>query len=97
MSQEELEKRVRDSGSLVERLDKCHEMIGKMCKEGRPPKMTIPVQWHDEDFFISVTLQDAIRAQHGVHPTLLESPQNYETWLRSEFERMGFEFKPQSG
>ncbi len=63
MSKEDLEKRVRDSGSLIERLDKCHEMIGKMCSEGRPPKMTIPVQWHDEDFFIAVTLQDAIRAQ----------------------------------
>jgi len=68
MSQEELENQVRDSGSLIERLDKCHEMIGKMCKEGRPPKMTIPVQWHDEDFFISVTLQDAIAAQQVLQP-----------------------------
>jgi hypothetical protein len=65
MSQEELEQRVRDSGSLIERLDKCHEMIGKMCKEVRPPRMTIPVQWDDEDFFISVTLQYAIRAQQS--------------------------------
>jgi len=69
MSQEELENHVRNSGSLIERLDKCHEMIGKMCKEGRPPKMTIPVQWHDEDFFISVTLQDAIRAQQDAYRT----------------------------
>jgi len=36
-------------------------------------------------------------AQQSVHPTLLESPQTYESWLRSEFARMGFEFKPQSG
>lgn len=35
--------------------------------------------------------------EQSVHPTLLQSPQEYEAWLRAEFERMGFEFKPQSG
>ena len=63
MRQEDLEKLVRESGTLAERLIECRERIGKMCKEGRPPKMTIPVQWHDDDFFISVTLQDAIAAE----------------------------------
>lgn len=57
--QEELEQKVRESGSLVERLESCCARIGKMCSEGRPPKMTIPVQWYDDDFFISVTLKDA--------------------------------------
>lgn len=61
MTQEDLERKVRESAPLIERLDKCHEMIGKMCSEGRSPRMTIPVQWDDEDFFISTTVQDAIR------------------------------------
>ncbi len=56
---EELEQKVRESGSLVERLESCRARIGKMCKERRPPKMTIPVHWDDDDFFISVTLKDA--------------------------------------
>jgi hypothetical protein len=60
--QEELEKKVRESGSLEERLLECRRRISVMCKEGRPPKMTIPVQWDDDDFFISITLQDAIAA-----------------------------------
>ena len=63
---EKLEQQVRESGTLIERLQECRERIGKMCKEGRPPKMTIPVQWCDDDFFISVTLQDAIAAQQSV-------------------------------
>jgi len=59
MSAEELKAQVRET-PLRERLEQIREMIGKMCSEGRPPKMTIPVQWNDEDFFISVTIQDAI-------------------------------------
>lgn len=58
----ELEKRVRESGTLIERLEECRRRIGKMCSEGRPPKMTIPVHPTDDDFFISVTLKDAIDA-----------------------------------
>src|SRR5258706_16091621 len=58
--QEELERIVIESGSLIERLKECQKRIGKMCSEERPPKMTIPVQWNDDDFFISTTLQDAI-------------------------------------
>lgn len=58
--QEELEQKVRESGSLAERLQSCRERIGKMCSEHRPPKMTIPVHWDDDDFFISTTLKDAI-------------------------------------
>lgn len=60
--QEELESQVRESGTLIERLRECRKRIGKMCSEHRPPHMTIPVQWDDDDFFISVTLQDAIDA-----------------------------------
>lgn len=57
---EDLVKQIRESAPLIERLDKCHEMIGKMCANGRPPKMTIPVRWDDEDLFIATTLQDAV-------------------------------------
>lgn len=56
---EELEGIVRESGSLPERLAECRSRIGKMCSEGRPPKMSIPVQWNDDDFFINTTLKDA--------------------------------------
>ena len=63
-TQELLEQKVRESGSLVERLESCRARIAAMCKEGRPPKMTIPVQWNDDDFFISVTLKDAEQSLH---------------------------------
>lgn len=53
---------VREDGTLVERLEKCRSMIGKMCKERRGPKMTIPLQWDDEDFYICRTIEDAISA-----------------------------------
>lgn len=56
---DQLEARIRQV-PLTERLKMANSMISKMCGQGRPPKMTIPVQWDDEDFFISVTLRDAI-------------------------------------
>jgi hypothetical protein len=46
---------------IKDRLATCREMIGKMCKEKRPPRMTIPVQWNDEDFFISNTIADVLK------------------------------------
>lgn len=58
MTQEKLEQDVRQM-PLIERLSKSNEMIAQMCKQGRPPKMTIPVQSDDEDFFIGITLRDA--------------------------------------
>ena len=58
---DELEARVREA-PLSERLDECRKRIGKMCSEGRPPRMCIPVQWDDDDFYISTTLADAQRA-----------------------------------
>lgn len=63
-TQEKLEARVREI-PLAERLRLCRGMVGKMCSERRPPKMTIPVQWYDEDFFIGVTIEDAIRELEG--------------------------------
>jgi len=58
---DELEAQVRKT-ALRERLDECRTRIGKMCSEGRPPRMCIPVQWDDDDFYISTTLADAQRA-----------------------------------
>jgi hypothetical protein len=59
MGEKELKARVRDI-PLETRLKTCRQMIGKMCSEGRPPKMSIPVQWDDEDFFISLTIRDVL-------------------------------------
>jgi len=47
---------------LLKRLEHSKVMLGKMCSEGRPPRMSIPPCSIDEDFFISITLQDAIDA-----------------------------------
>jgi len=49
MSFEDLDKQVSESAPLLDRLDECMTRIGKMCSEGRPPKMTIPCQWSDDD------------------------------------------------
>ena len=46
---------------LLERLTQAQTMIGKMCAEGRYPRMSVPVRATDEDVFISLTLQDAIK------------------------------------
>lgn len=60
MSFELLDTQVRESAPLVERLKECQDRIAKMCKERRPPKMTIPVQWNDDDIFIIGTLKEAL-------------------------------------
>jgi hypothetical protein len=57
-TKEMLEARVRET-PLVDRLKECRQRIGKMCSEGRPPRMCIPLQHDDDDFFISTTLSDA--------------------------------------
>ena len=62
MTLKELEIRVSESGSLTTRLEECRKRIGNMCSEGRCPKMSIPVAWDDDDFFINTTLRDAIAA-----------------------------------
>lgn len=55
-----LEARVRET-PLEERLRDCITRIAVMCSESRPPRMSIPVEWRDDDFFITTTLEDAIR------------------------------------
>lgn len=65
MTEEKLKTRVREI-PLKERTKMCRKMIGDMCSKGRPPKMTIPVQWDDEDFFINTTLKDLENTIYGL-------------------------------
>jgi len=60
-SMEKLRAKVSEEDLKV-RLERATGMIGKMCSEKRPPKMSIPVQHYDEDIFIIQTLKDAIEA-----------------------------------
>lgn len=63
-TQAQLEDFIRQT-PLIQRLRIASEMVGRMAHDQRPPKMSIPVQPHDEDIFISVTLADAIEAIEG--------------------------------
>lgn len=47
---------------LTDRLAEIPDRISKMCSRGRPPRMSIPVQWDDDDWFITYTVQDALAA-----------------------------------
>ena len=84
---DELEARVRQT-PLSERLDECRTRIGKMCSEGRPPRMCIPVQWDDDDFYISTTLADAQRALDAERARVKELEAELEEY-RSIAEQQG--------
>jgi hypothetical protein len=43
----------------IQRFDKSAKMIATMCKELRPPKMSIPLREEDEDRYIIATLEGA--------------------------------------
>ena len=45
--------------SLLDRLQRCIEIIGDICKERRRPKMSVPVHYSDEDFYVVNTVKDA--------------------------------------
>ena len=55
---DELKERIRQQ-PLNDRLEESRRRIGDMCSKGRCPKMTIPVQHDDDDFYINTTLADA--------------------------------------
>lgn len=57
-TKETLEARVRET-PLADRLKECQKRIGNMCAELRGPKMSIPVEYYDDDFYICTTLADA--------------------------------------
>jgi len=51
-----------EMNDLIQRLQECHDRICKMCREGRPPRMTIPARDDDDDLFISRTCREAAAA-----------------------------------
>ena len=57
-TEEALKERVRKT-PLVERLQDCAKRIGAMCAEGHGPRMSIPPEHFDDDFYICVTVDDA--------------------------------------
>ena len=47
-------------GELIARLNHVRRIVGNMCSELRPPKMSIPARPDcDEDFIISATVKDS--------------------------------------
>lgn len=64
---ETLHRQIRSSAPLLARLEDCRVRIGKMCSQRRPPRMTIPVQWDDDDMFISETIAEAITEIEKFH------------------------------
>lgn len=44
--------------TLLDRINESMERVGKMCSEGRPPRMSIPVNPDDDDTFINDTLRE---------------------------------------
>lgn len=54
------------TNELIAKLYECRRMVGNMCSEGRPPKMSIPARPEvDEDLVICRTISEAIVALGG--------------------------------
>lgn len=67
MSETESVRKIKEQarqGKIESRIEKAHKMIGAMCAEGRPPRMSVPVQGTDEDQFISILLDDLLEMIH---------------------------------
>lgn len=58
----DLQQQARSAGTLQERLEQSRTRIATMCADLRGPRMSIPVRATDDDYFICLTLQDAIEA-----------------------------------
>ncbi len=78
---EDVKAQVRGSGFLSDRINACKNMIGKMCSEGRPPRMSVPVEFWNEDIFIVTTMEDA-QAELAAAKAELDQ-------ARAEVERLG--------
>lgn len=66
-----------DVAGLVERLRAAEAMIGAMCSDGRPPKMSIPAQPdRDEDIVICDTMEAARTALESLAAQLAEAQRN---------------------
>lgn len=66
------------AGELTQRIEESQARIGRMCHEGRPPKMSIPVRDSDDDVYITGTLVmcaaaiTALREERDLHVRLSE-------------------------
>ena len=83
-TQEQLEARIREI-DLLTRIGQCERRIARICSEHRGPKMSIPAQWDDDDFFICTTLRDL---KHYMNST---TPRQY-TVIRTDIDSMGFPY-----
>ena len=72
---DELKERIRQQ-PLNDRLEESRRRIGDMCSKGRCPKMTIPVQHDDDDFYINTTLADAQATIAALEETILKMGEN---------------------
>ena len=70
--EEALNARVRET-PLVERLQDCAKRIGAMCSDGRGPRMSIPPEHYDDDFYICVTVEDARERIAAIDSQLAEA------------------------
>ena len=73
---DELKERIRQQ-PLNDRLEESRRRIGDMCSKGRCPKMTIPVQYDDDDFYINTTLSDA----QAIIAALQSEVKDLKEWL----------------
>ena len=85
-TKETLEARVRET-PLVDRLKECQQRIGNMCAELRGPKMSIPVEYYDDDFYICTTLADAQATVEALQAQL-EQEREKVKGLEKEVERL---------
>lgn len=70
--EEALKARVRET-PLLERLQDCRKRVGDMCAERRGPRMSIPVEYRDDDFYICLTVEDAKTEIAELRTHLLEA------------------------
>jgi len=57
---------------LEERLLACCDRIGRMARETKGPRMSIPVEPGDDDIFITTTLEDAREELAKAHQSVVE-------------------------
>ena len=76
---DELKERIRQQ-PLNDRLEESRRRIGDMCSKGRCPKMTIPVQHDDDDFYINTALADA----QATIAALQARVQELEQWVQDQ-------------
>lgn len=68
---ETIKEQIRET-PLNERITQAQARIGKMCKEGRGPSMSVPVRAEDDDMFITTTLEDTQAAIADLNQRLID-------------------------